>query len=137
MNRCTITLFAVAALLLAGVAVGCDDAPDESAEAVEAEAQDEELEIEVEAAVEAEETASPDTQSVSLALDGMTCVNCAAAIEDAVGDTDGVGAVTVDFGERRADVDYDGEAIDTDDIIAAIVEAGFEAEPIEDSDSAE
>lgn len=75
-----------------------------------------------------------ETASVQLDLDGMTCVNCAKSIEEAFDDHDGVVDGTVDFGDRRADVDYDPEQLDEAGVAAIVEEAGFDAEIIADGD---
>lgn len=71
------------------------------------------------------------TASVQLDLDGMTCVNCAAAIEEAFDEADGVVEGSVDFGDRRADVDYDPDVLDEAGVVAIVEEAGFDAELID------
>jgi copper chaperone len=63
---------------------------------------------------------------------GMTCGHCQQAIETEVGALDGVTTVSVDLTTRQVSVEVElaveGAAAD-DAIRAAIVEAGYEADP--------
>ena len=106
---------ALIALLTLIFTMACDEATDEGG--------DEAATAQPAAQVEVQ------TQSASLSLEGMTCVSCAAAIERALGDTEGVVSAKVDFGERRADVEYDGDLLEIGDLLAVIEEEGFEAQP--------
>lgn len=67
--------------------------------------------------------------TTSFEVDGMSCVSCAAAIEERLDDADGIIEGDVDFGERRADVEYDPQVLDEADIVELIDEEGFTAEP--------
>lgn len=79
-------------------------------------------------ASESSSEVSETTVSVELDLDDMTCVNCAADIEEAFDESDTVIDGTVDFANRRAHVDYDPDHFDEDDVIAVVEDAGYEAE---------
>ncbi len=76
---------------------------------------------------ETEEADDAATASVKLDVDGMTCVNCAADIEEGFDEADGIVEGRIDFGERRAYVDYDDDALSIDDVIAIVEERGYEA----------
>lgn len=75
----------------------------------------------------AEETPVADTAEVTLEVDGMDCVNCAAAIEEKFDETDGVLTGDVDFGAGTADVEYDPEVFDEADIVDLVEDEDFEA----------
>ena len=95
--------------LVLSAAIGCDDdqAADEPAEAEAA------------------------ATSATLEIEGMTCVNCAADIEERLSEADGVVSGTVDFGERQAQVEYDPDIVDLVGVIEAIEgvddDSGFSA----------
>jgi Cu+-exporting ATPase len=66
------------------------------------------------------------TQKTELAIDGMTCANCAMNIERALKKkTDGVLDAAVNFASERAMVEYLPAEISTDQIITAVEKAGF------------
>jgi copper chaperone len=61
---------------------------------------------------------------------GMTCGHCQQAIETEVGALDGVTAVSVDLTTKQVEIEVAVEGAAADDAIrAAIVEAGYEADP--------
>jgi copper ion binding protein len=64
--------------------------------------------------------------TMTYSVPGMTCGHCQQAIETEVGALDGVASVSVDLATKLVTVD--GTAAD-DAIRAAIVEAGYEADP--------
>lgn len=71
---------------------------------------------------------SVSTQKLELAIDGMTCANCAMNIERALNKgTDGVLDAAVNFASERAMVEYLPAEVSTNQIIAAIEKAGFKA----------
>ncbi len=117
-----ISALITAAVFAALFAIACDDTSETEEEAEAVESSDEVTEV----------TAA--TGAVSLNLEGMTCVSCAASIEEALGKTEGVASADVDFGASRADVEYDDTLLDTPDLIAVIEEAGFEAQPTSEDD---
>ncbi|WP_062077389.1 heavy metal translocating P-type ATPase [Demequina globuliformis] len=59
------------------------------------------------------------TESISLAVDGMTCSSCAATIQGGLEKLPGVGDAVVNYATRRATVRTDG-TIDPDDLDAAM-----------------
>ncbi len=113
MKRPFIFIVAIIALL----AVACDDTA--NAEAAEAQA-------------EADEATQTNVASVQLDIEGMSCVNCAADIEEGFEEADGVVEGRIDFGERRAYVDYDADELSVDDVIAIVEERGYQATLLED-----
>jgi copper chaperone len=56
---------------------------------------------------------------------GMSCGHCVAAIEAEIGKLDGVAMIEVDLATKKVRVE--GEALDDEQVRAAIDEAGFEA----------
>lgn len=64
--------------------------------------------------------------TMTYSVPGMTCGHCQQSIETEVGGLDGVASVSVDLATKQVTVD--GTAAD-DAIRAAIVEAGYEADP--------
>jgi P-type Cu+ transporter len=61
-----------------------------------------------------------------LPLLGMTCANCANAIERALKKLPGVGSITVNYASERASVDYVPGAIGIADFVAAVRKAGYD-----------
>jgi copper chaperone len=63
-------------------------------------------------------------QQLVFTVPGISCGHCEAAIKREVGAVDGVSAVEVDIDSKLVTVR--GEALDGDDIVAAIDEAGYD-----------
>lgn len=68
--------------------------------------------------------------STDLKTGGMHCSSCSMLIDMSVGDLDGVTSVKSDYVNGETHVEYDPEQITVEDIVNAIVEAGYTAEPI-------
>lgn len=60
-------------------------------------------------------------------VDGMHCDGCVKSVTRAVQQLPGVRHVIVSLPDKRATVDYDGAAVNPAQIVAAIVDAGFDA----------
>jgi len=74
------------------------------------------------------------TNKTELALIGMTCVNCAMNIEKAINrKVKGIVAASVNFATERAFVEFVPAISSTDDIIAAIKQAGYDAIPADET----
>ncbi len=70
------------------------------------------------------------TSRIEMPVTGMTCANCAANIERALNKkTAGVVNAAVNFATERVSVEYISEALNLDEIVAAIERAGFGAIP--------
>lgn len=69
---------------------------------------------------------SGSTDEVALEVDGMSCGHCRQAVEDALGEVDGVASVEVSLDDGRADVTVD-EGTDAASLTAAVEDAGYEA----------
>ena len=65
-----------------------------------------------------------DLQQLVLTVPGMTCGHCEAAVKRGVGSVAGVAGVDVDLDSKLVTVR--GEALDRDEIVAAIDEAGYD-----------
>jgi copper chaperone len=63
-------------------------------------------------------------QQLVLTVPGMTCGHCEAAVKREVGSVAGVAGVDVDLDSKLVTVR--GEALDRDQILAAIDEAGYD-----------
>lgn len=61
--------------------------------------------------------------------EGFSCPSCVGKIEKQVGRLPGVRDVTVRFASGRVEVDHDPAVTTTDDIVAAIAKAGYQAAP--------
>lgn len=67
--------------------------------------------------------------STDLRTDGMHCASCSMLIEMTVGDLPGVSTVKSDYVSGATHVEYDPSQVTEEDIVNAIVEAGYTAEP--------
>ncbi len=76
-------------------------------------------------------------KKIMMGITGMTCANCAAAIERVLNKkTPGVVNATVNFAAEQVAVTYDAEKISADGIVAAVGKAGYGAFPLEQSEAA-
>lgn len=64
---------------------------------------------------------------VTLAVDGMSCVGCAGAVETTLEGVPGVAEVTVDYEHRLARIRLADESVAPATLVAAIEEAGYKA----------
>ncbi|MDH3978424.1 MAG: heavy metal translocating P-type ATPase, partial [Gammaproteobacteria bacterium] len=69
-----------------------------------------------------------DQQHAQVRVGGMTCGACAVRLEKALGRAAGISLAEVNFATEQASVDYDPKATDVENIVQAIINAGFEAE---------
>lgn len=84
--------------------------------------------------LEGQDVYSLATNKTELALIGMTCVNCAMNIEKAINrKVKGIVAASVNFATERAFVEFVPAISSTDDIIAAIKQAGYDAIPADET----
>jgi Cu+-exporting ATPase len=78
------------------------------------------------------------TARTDLGLSGMTCANCAATVERTLNKkVPGVVQAAVNFASERASVEYLPSTVGIDDLIAAVVGAGFGAVAPSESPEAE
>ena len=66
------------------------------------------------------------------ALTGLHCPSCSMLIQMEVGDLPGVSEVTADHRSAVAEVTYDPDATSPDDIVNAVLKAGYGAELLAD-----
>jgi Cu+-exporting ATPase len=66
------------------------------------------------------------TKKIVLNIGGMTCVNCARAIEKRLSKLNGVAQATVTFAAEKAIINYDPAVVDQKAIEDAIVEVGYQ-----------
>jgi len=67
---------------------------------------------------------------LQLAVRGMTCASCVARVEKALKKVPGVQDASVNLATEQATVRASGPALDADAIVAAVAQAGYEAEPV-------
>ncbi|NUQ01731.1 MAG: heavy-metal-associated domain-containing protein, partial [Armatimonadetes bacterium] len=72
-----------------------------------------------------------DQTTAQLAVKGMKCASCAAAIEQSLRGLEGVSQAAVSYGNNSAEVAFDPRRVDLDQVIGAVRAAGFEAAPAE------
>jgi len=65
--------------------------------------------------------------TVTLAIEGMHCPSCGAAVRTALTRLEGVKSAAVNYGERRARVTYDPGHVTPAQMIAAIERIGYRA----------
>ena len=66
-------------------------------------------------------------QTVTFAVDNMTCALCPITVKRAMEGVEGVHAVEIDFEARTATVDFDAAATSAEAIAAASTDAGYPA----------
>jgi len=71
--------------------------------------------------------ASPDTESLTLPIIGMTCAACQHHVENALQETAGVKSARVDLMSNRASVVFDPDAASAERLVEAIRGAGYDA----------
>jgi len=63
---------------------------------------------------------------VKFSVRGMTCANCARAVERKLAATPGVGKASVDLGAASAEVEYDPARVSPETLAGAIRQLGYE-----------
>lgn len=71
-------------------------------------------------------------ENTTLKLRGMSCASCANNIETAIRSVPGVTQANVNFGAEQASVTYDSTQTDVAQIQAAVDEAGYAAQPLQE-----
>jgi len=69
----------------------------------------------------------PETSSIDIVLDGLTCDMCVAKVEKALAKVDGIREYTVDLQKKVASVTFESAKVRLSDIEQAIARAGFTA----------
>jgi len=65
--------------------------------------------------------------NVKLRVSGMTCGHCQAKVEKALKGVSGVYTAIVDLPDGEAEVDFEDDTVTTQQLVAAIVKAGYGA----------
>ena len=68
-----------------------------------------------------------DTKKAVIPVKGMTCVNCAAAIQKDISKLAGVKSANVNYANEKAVVEFDPDAVGLDKFISSINELGYQA----------
>ncbi|MGL4547289.1 heavy metal translocating P-type ATPase [Eubacterium aggregans] len=63
-------------------------------------------------------------------ITGMTCSSCSSRVEKAVGDLEGVETAAVNLLTNSMVVDYNPDAVDTQEIVSSVEKAGYGAAPV-------
>jgi len=71
---------------------------------------------------------------LTVGVEGMTCASCSARVERALKQVPGVLDAQVNLASERAHVRYLPATVDLDGLIAAVIEAGYGAHPLEEAD---
>lgn len=72
-------------------------------------------------------------QTVTWRITGMHCSSCSILIDEAVEDLDGVTSSSTSLKRKSTTVTFDATRCDTGQIVATIVEAGYQAAPAADA----
>ncbi|MPZ48232.1 MAG: heavy metal translocating P-type ATPase [Dehalococcoidia bacterium] len=73
-----------------------------------------------------EPQATPEIDTLTIGVGGMTCASCVARVEKALKKAPGVKTATVNLATEKATVSFDGEACEIDSLLGAIEDAGYE-----------
>lgn len=65
--------------------------------------------------------------NVKLRITGMTCGHCQAKVENALKSVHGVYSAVVDLPDGEAEIDFDDDALTTDQLMGAVTRAGYGA----------
>jgi copper chaperone len=65
--------------------------------------------------------------NVKLRVTGMTCSHCQAKVEKALKAVIGVYSAVIDLPDGEAEVDFDDDSVTTDQLVAAVSQAGYGA----------
>lgn len=64
---------------------------------------------------------------IRLAINGMTCTNCARSIEKALNNAEGVDRAQVNFANKKAYIKFDDSRVTVDELINYVKKTGYEA----------
>ena len=67
-----------------------------------------------------------ETKKAIIPVKGMTCLNCAAAIPKDISKVAGVTSANVNFANEKAVVEFDPSAVGLENLIASIVDSGYQ-----------
>src|SRR3989454_9111962 len=63
---------------------------------------------------------------IVLPIEGMSCASCAATVQDALSNADGVASATVNYATAKAAVDYDDAQTQVAELIKTVRGAGYD-----------
>lgn len=66
-------------------------------------------------------------QSVNFTIKGMTCSGCAKSVSAILLGIEGVDSAIVNFEQHRAEIEFDEQQTNTQALISALDDGGFEA----------
>ena len=66
------------------------------------------------------------TEKIQLKVEGMSCGHCVKAVNEGVGELNGIESVQVNLEEGLVDVAYDASKVNTAAISSAIEEQGYD-----------
>jgi copper chaperone len=69
------------------------------------------------------------TTTLTFRVEGMHCGGCGMLIDETLEDLDGVRRSHTSVKAKRTTVEFDPEVCQPDDVVAAIAEAGYTAQP--------
>lgn len=75
------------------------------------------------------------TDETNLAVEGMTCASCSSRVERALKRTPGVVEASVNLATERAHVRYVPAQVDPSALVAAVVDVGYGAQPLDEKQS--
>jgi copper chaperone CopZ len=65
--------------------------------------------------------------TLKLRVTGMTCTHCQTKVAKALQGTEGVYSAIVDLQAGEAEIDFDDDAVTTQQLVAAVAQAGYGA----------
>jgi len=68
--------------------------------------------------------------NIKLRVLGMTCGHCQAKVEKALKGVSGVYSAIIDLPDGEAEVDFDDDSVTTDQLVAAVTQAGYSAKVV-------
>ncbi|PSQ99000.1 MAG: heavy metal translocating P-type ATPase, partial [Bacteroidetes bacterium SW_11_64_17] len=72
------------------------------------------------------DSADEEATRMTLPVEGMSCASCASSVEEALANTDGVAAASVNFATEWADVSFDPARVQVRDLVQAVADSGYE-----------
>jgi len=68
-------------------------------------------------------------QTVTLGVSGMTCGGCVRSVTNVLKGVEGVARADVSLEQQRAEVDFDPQKVNVEQLKRAIEDAGYEVSP--------
>ncbi len=68
-------------------------------------------------------------QTVTLGVSGMTCGGCVRSVTNVLKGVEGVARAEVSLEQQRAEVEFDPQKVNVDQLKLAIEDAGYEVSP--------